>query len=54
VRTDKKPLIQIDPKELTPAGVGLVLGVLLLIGFFGLAVVLGMPTIVETWDIPKQ
>ncbi|MCR9246968.1 MAG: hypothetical protein NXI31_18190 [bacterium] len=51
---NKKPLIEIDPKELAPAGVGFFLGLLILLGFLGLALVMGLPTIVEYWDIPKQ
>lgn len=50
----KEPLIQIDPKELAPAAVGVVIGIVILVGFFVLAVAMGLPTIVEQYDIPKQ
>ena len=49
-----KPLIQIDPKELMPAGIGFFIGLLILAGFFLLATVMGLPTHVESFDIPKQ
>lgn len=41
-----------DPKELLPLAIGLCLGVGLLVFFVLLAVVLGMPTIVEHGNIP--
>ena len=49
----KKPL-PIDPKELVPAGIGFFLGLLILGLFVGLTIVMGLPTIVEGWNIPRQ
>lgn len=45
---------RIHPKELVPAGIGFVVGLGLLVGFYLLAVALGMPTFVEQWNVPRQ
>jgi hypothetical protein len=50
--SDSKPLL--DPKELLPAGAGLAIGVGLLVFFYLLAVGIGMPTLAETWALPRQ
>jgi hypothetical protein len=46
--------LPIDPKELTPAAIGLMIGVGILIGFGVLASVLGMTLFVDHGDIPYQ
>jgi hypothetical protein len=48
------PKLPIDPKELAPAAIGLMLGVGLLIGFGVLASVLGLTLFVNHGDIPYQ
>ncbi|MCA8950198.1 MAG: hypothetical protein KDE27_11895 [Planctomycetes bacterium] len=50
----KKPLIEIDPKDLAPAGAGFFLGILIVVGFFALALAMGLPTFVEQANIPRQ
>lgn len=44
----------IDPKELAPAAVGVVIGVCILIGFGVLATILGLTLFVDIGDIPRQ
>lgn len=46
--------LPIDPKELTPAAIGLMLGVAMLIGFGVLASVLGLTLFVDHGNIPYQ
>jgi len=48
------PQPPIDPKELLPAAIGLMLGVGILIGFGILATVLGMTLFVDHNAIPYQ
>jgi hypothetical protein len=46
--------LPIDPKELTPAAIGVVLGVVILIGFVALASALGLTLLVDHGNIPHQ
>lgn len=50
--SDSKPLL--DPKELVPAGVGLAIGFGILVLFYLLSAGIGMPTLAETWALPRQ
>ncbi|MBX3463494.1 MAG: hypothetical protein KF830_10000 [Planctomycetes bacterium] len=50
--SDSKPLL--DPKELMPAALGLVLGFGILAFFVLLAISLGMPTLAEVHALPRQ
>ena len=50
--SDSKPLI--DPKELVPAAIGVVLGVCILAGFVLLASSLGLTLLVDHSNIPHQ
>ena len=46
--------LPIDPKELVPAAVGVVIGICILIGFGVLATVLGLTLFVDSGNIPYQ
>ena len=50
--SDKKPLI--DPKDLVPAAIGVVVGIGMLIGFVILAQSIGLTLFVDKADIPYQ
>ena len=52
--SETKKSLPIDPKELAPAGAGLFIGLLILALFLAIAAVLGLPLLVEHWDIPRQ
>ena len=52
--SETKNPFPIDPKELAPMGAGLAIGLLVLALFLGLVLVLGLPTIPEHWDMPRQ
>ena len=46
--------LPIDPKELAPAAGGVVIGIIILIGFGVLASILGLTLFVDHGDIPHQ
>lgn len=50
--SDSKPLI--DPKELVPAAIGLCIGAAILVFFYLLAQGIGLTTLVDQHDIPRQ
>ena len=52
--TDSKNPLPIDPKDLVPAGVGVVLGVALILGFVLLATSIGLTLFVDFNDMPRQ
>ena len=52
--SDSKSQLPIDPKELVPAGIGMVLGVALIVGFVLLATSIGLTLLVDHGDIPHQ
>ena len=52
--SDSKPQLPVDPKELVPAGVGVVLGILLLGAFVLLAQGIGLTLFVDHGNIPHQ
>jgi len=52
--SDSKSQLPIDPKELIPAGIGMVLGVTLIVGFVLLATSIGLTLLVDHGDIPHQ
>lgn len=51
---DKKPALPIDPKELVPAGIGFVIGLVLIGAFVALALALGLTLLVDHGNIPHQ
>jgi len=52
--SDSKPQLPIDPKELLPAGFGVVLGIVMILGFVLLAKGIGLTLFVDHADIPHQ
>jgi|GEM_PF-2852534 hypothetical protein len=52
--SDSKPQLPIDPKDLVPAGVGVVLGVALIVAFVLLATGIGLTLFVDFADMPRQ
>jgi hypothetical protein len=52
--SDQKQPFPIDPKELVPAGVGVMLGVGLIVAFVALAAGIGLTLLVDQGDIPHQ
>ena len=52
--SDEKKQLPIDPKELVPAAVGLVLGVGIIVFFVALALGLDLTLLVDHGDIPRQ
>lgn len=46
--------LPIDPKELVPVAIGVVVGIAMLVGFVVLAQVIGLTLFVDMADVPHQ